>query len=291
MNPEESKKKQLYRRLKSKFRLVIMNDQTFEEKASVRLSPLNIFIILGSTCFALVLLTASLIAFTPLREYIPGYADVTMQKRIIDLAVKADSLTYQMNAQALHLQNFHNVLMGKAGDGELNENTPENAKFDTITKLKKSPEDSALRAMIEAQDKYDLSFAGSQVNKVSRAEHLFFTPLKGTLTSKFDPAEKHYGVDIVSRPDDVIKCTLNGTVVLADYTSETGYVIGVQHNNDLFSVYKHNSALLKKVGDYVQAGQVIAIIGNSGEYTTGPHLHFELWSKGNPVDPLQYMSF
>ncbi|NNF02780.1 MAG: M23 family metallopeptidase [Bacteroidia bacterium] len=268
-----------------------MNDQTFEEKASVRLSPLNIFIILGSTCFALVLITASLIAFTPLREYIPGYADVTMQKRIIDLANKADSLSYQMNAQALHIDNFHKVLMGEAGDIDFLENAPQNATFDTITKLIKSSEDSALRAMIEAQDKYDLSFDSQEAKKIKRAQHLFFTPLKGTLTSKFNPAEKHYGVDIVSKPDDVIKCTLNGTVIFADYTSETGYVIGVQHSGDLFSVYKHNSAILKNVGDFVQAGQVIAIIGNSGEYTTGPHLHFELWSKGNPVDPLQYMTF
>lgn len=115
--------------------------------------------------------------------------------------------------------------------------------------------------------------------------------MKGTLTNRFDPVNKHFGIDIVSNPNEPIKSTLDGTVVLANFTSETGWVIGIQHSNNLFSFYKHNSALLKKVGDFVKAGEVIAVIGNSGELSEGPHLHFELWFNGTSLDPKKYIAF
>jgi murein DD-endopeptidase MepM/ murein hydrolase activator NlpD len=164
-------------------------------------------------------------------------------------------------------------------------------RFDTMRTLHKSAEDSALRAAIEQQDKYDLDFAGSASGNTSISSFFFFTPVKGTVISRFDPVEKHYGIDVVAAKNEAIKSTLDGTVVLSTWTYETGYIIALQHTNNLFSVYKHNSALLRKEGNYVKAGEVIAIIGNSGETSTGPHLHFELWHNGKAINPLDYMVF
>ena len=147
-----------------------------------------------------------------------------------------------------------------------------------------------MRTEIEQQDKYNLS-VGNEPGSGSISNFYFFTPVKGTITTKFNSTEKHFGVDVVAAPDAVIKSTLDGTVVMSDWTSQTGYVIAIQHSNNLFSIYKHNSALLKSAGNVVKAGEVIAIIGNSGEITTGPHLHFELWYNGAPVDPTDYIAF
>ena len=148
-----------------------------------------------------------------------------------------------------------------------------------------------LRLEIESQDQFNLASGISNTISSSISSFYFFTPLKGAITTKFNTTQKHFGIDIVAGPNEVIKNVLEGTVVIANWTSETGYVIGVQHSNNLFTLYKHNSALLKGVGDYVKAGEVIAIIGNTGEYSTGPHLHFELWYNGSPVNPLDYINF
>ncbi len=287
----EKKNKKWFRKLKSRYRLVVMNDETYEEKASFNLRPLNVFVTLGLSIILLVILTTFLIAFTALREYIPGYADLKTQRRVFNLVLRTDSMEKALAARDLYIANIRNVINGTAGVDSINEMMADPAKYDTIHKLRKSQEDSLLRAEIESRDQYSLSVGdnGSLVNSIR--SFLFFPPLKGTVTNRFDPVIRHYGTDIVSKPDEVIKATLDGTVLLANFTSETGWVIGIQHSNNLFSWYKHNSALLKKVGDFVKAGEVIAVIGNSGELSTGPHLHFELWFNGSAVDPQKYVSF
>jgi murein DD-endopeptidase MepM/ murein hydrolase activator NlpD len=182
-------------------------------------------------------------------------------------------------------------------DGNFAKNNPDLqtsgtvSNYDTIHKLRKSPEDSLLRQEIESQDQFSLAVNDNSSLSNSISSFLFFPPVKGTLTNRFDPVNKHFGIDIVSNPNEPIKSTLDGTVVLANFTSETGWVIGIQHSNNLFSFYKHNSALLKKVGDFVKAGEVIAVIGNSGELSEGPHLHFELWFNGTSLDPKKYIAF
>ncbi len=287
----EKKNKKWFRKLKSRYRLVVMNDETYEEKASFNLRPLNVFVTLGLSIILLVILTTFLIAFTALREYIPGYADLKTQRRVFNLVLRTDSMEKELAARDLYIANIRNVINGTAGVDQVNPLSGDPAKYDTIHKLRKSQEDSMLRAEIESRDQYSLSVGdnGSVVNSIR--SFLFFPPLKGTVTNRFDPVIRHYGVDIVSKPDEVIKATLDGTVLLANFTSETGWVIGIQHSNNLFSWYKHNSALLKKVGDFVKAGEVIAVIGNSGELSSGPHLHFELWFNGSAVDPQKYVSF
>ncbi len=290
MAEQPKKRKRIYRKLRNKYRLVIMNDETLEERISLRLSPLNVFVFLGTIIISFVTLTIYIIAFTPLREYIPGYTDTGMRRKLVALTLQSDSLQDQLAAQDFYFQNLRNVVNGKAGTSEISKPDTANARYDTIQRLNKSREDSLLRLEIESQDQYNLAL-GSSKTVSALSSFYFFTPLKGTVTDKFDSKKKHFGVDIVSSPNEVIKSTLDGTVVMADWTSETGYVIGVQHSNNLFSLYKHNSALLKSPGDYVKAGEVIAIIGNSGELTTGPHLHFELWYNGTAVNPEDYISF
>ena len=281
-------KKKLLKNLKNRFRLVIMNDETLEEKASFNLRPLNVFVTVGLSIILLITITTFLIAFTGLREYIPGYADLNTQWRVYNLLLKTDSLEQSLKSRDKFIGNLKNVINGNVEDSSLMMSGEKEKKYDTIHKLYKSPEDSALQEMIETQDQYSLS-EGSLRNTMN--SFLFFPPVKGTITNRFDPVKKHFGIDVTANANEPIKTTLDGTVVIANFTSETGYIIGIQHSNNLFSLYKHASALLKKAGDFVKAGEVIAIIGNSGEFSEGPHLHFELWFNGSPMNPQQYISF
>ncbi len=292
MEKKPKPKKKLIRKLQNKFRLVIMNDENFEEKASLRLSPLNVFVTTGMIILSLITSTIYIIAFTPLREYIPGYADVNMRRNLMVLSLKADSLQNELHARDLYFVNLRSVI-----DGDMNIDTTQNfagtnpARYDTMKTLYKSKEDSMLRSMIESQDKYELAVNTEKTSSGSIASFFFFPPVKGTLINTFDRIGRHYGVDVLAGKDEGIKATLDGTVVLATWTNDTGYIIALQHSNNIFSLYKHNSALLKKVGTVVKAGEVIAIIGNTGEFTSGPHLHFELWHNGSPINPKDYITF
>lgn len=267
-----------------------MNDESLEERASFRLSPMNVFVATGVSVIILITLTTYLIAFTGLREYIPGYADPGIKRKLFSLNVKADSLERVLHSRELYLSNIRNIIEGnleKKPQGEKSETVK--AQFDTIRHLPKSREDSLLRVEMEQQDNYSLRVNEKKNSGIS--SFFFFAPVKGTVTNPFDPRSKHYAVDVVAPANAAIKATLEGMVVFANFTAETGYVIGIQHSNNLFSLYKHNSSLLKKAGDFVKAGDVIAIIGNSGEQTTGPHLHFELWYNSSPIDPQEYVTF
>lgn len=281
------------KRLKNKYKLVILNDDTFEEKASFTLSRMNVFA-LGSTLLIIFIgVVMTLIIFTPLKEYIPGYADVAMRREMTRLILKADSLEELQEARELYMQNIRNVLAGRVVE---NVNDTKGAKpelLDTISLNKKRPdEDALLRKMIESEGKYELSESPhSSQNKKNISGYSFFTPIKGIITEKFNPTIGHFAIDIASKQNESIKVVLDGTIIFASFTSETGYVIGVQHSNNIISFYKHCSSLLKKVGNFVRAGEVIAVVGNTGELSSGPHLHFELWYNGNPVNPKTYIKF
>ncbi len=268
-----------------------MNDETLEEKTSLRLSPLNVFVFAGTIILSLITFTIYIVAFTPLREYIPGYTDIGMRKNLVRLTAQADSLEDVLSAREVYFENLQNIINGTVVQPEVSGSDTSSAKYDTINQLYRSYQDSLLRKEIESPDNFSLLADAARLPANDIRSFYFFTPVKGTITSEFGPKEKHYGVDIVAQPNEAIKATLDGTIVFADWTLETGYMIGIQHSNNLFSVYKHNSALLKKTGDFVKAGDVIAIIGNSGEFTTGPHLHFELWYNGQAVNPVDFISF
>jgi murein DD-endopeptidase MepM/ murein hydrolase activator NlpD len=295
MVEEIKKTEKWYRKLRNKYKLVILNDETYEEKLSFKLSRLNVFVATGTLAVLLVIITAIIIAFTPLREYIPGYTDVHLYEQLYQIETLTDSLDADARQKALYLENLKLILSGK----DTTIITP--LKKDTVGTYSgissyASIEDSAFRDEFETQ----LIYGGEEIRLTDRSRpgsrpdissFSFFTPLRGIVTSKLDIAAKHYGVDIVSVQNEAIKATLDGVVIFSGWTIETGYTISIQHENDLISIYKHNSALLKDQGSNVKAGDAIAIIGSSGEYSTGPHLHFEIWYNGVPVDPTDFIKF
>jgi murein DD-endopeptidase MepM/ murein hydrolase activator NlpD len=289
MTENKDKKGKFLDRWRHPYRLVVMNDDTFEENFSLRLTPLGLLILIGSVTIVMTMLVISLIAFTPLREYIPGYADVGMRRKLNTLSIKADSLEDVLIQRNLFTDNLNNVLRGNIKTDSA-QNRPDKTKEYAKLKINASVNELSLQKNIEAQDKYSLAY-GTESNKSGISNFFFFTPIKGLVSASFKSKELHFGIDIVGPENEAIKTTLDGTVIMATWSSETGYVVAVQHSNNLISIYKHNSVLLKKVGDYVKAGEPIAIIGNSGEQTTGPHLHFELWYNGNPINPQDYMLF
>ena len=283
---EEKKNKKLAEKLRQKYRLVILNDSSFEEKFSLRLSPGGLLIMIGTVTIVMSFLVISLIAFTPLREYIPGYGDLSNQKELVRLSVKADSLEYVMKAKNWYIENISNVLHGNI-KSDTSMPLPKSAKENVH--LQPSHNDSLLRQEIESQDKFSLTLGNKSSGGIGG--YFFFSPVKGMVTHSFNMAEAHYGVDVAAKENEFIKAALDGTVVFAGWTANDGFVIQLQHSNNLVSVYKHNSDLAKRVGDHVKAGEPIAIIGNTGETSSGTHLHFELWYNGTPVNPQDYILF
>lgn len=284
---DSPKKKSWKDRLRAKYRMVVMDDDSFEERASLTLTPLGIIVALSAITIVMTALVVVLIAFTPIREYIPGYADVDMQDEMIAINEKADSLAAEADAHQLYLDNLKNILMGN-DTGVIIQNPTDTSKHYELDKSH-SHEDSLLRQEIESGDQYSLQIGTTKRGGISG--YFFFAPVKGLITSSFNLAEEHFGVDVACDENEPVKATLDGTIISAGWNPEDGYVIQVQHGNNLISVYKHNAALLKKTGQFVKAGEPIAIIGNSGEHSTGPHVHFEIWYNGAPVDPQEYVVF
>jgi murein DD-endopeptidase MepM/ murein hydrolase activator NlpD len=285
--------KSLFKNLRHKYKFVVLDQDTLEEKFTFRLSRYNVFIAAGSIAIVSVILTLLIIGSTPLKNYIPGYASVDQLKLLIVNQQKVDSLEKKIAARDLYLQNLkETVLQGKESIMTDTGHIPDNQATDySNLTLSKSEEDSLLRLEWEQKSKYDLIYYSEKPSIHGISSMMFFTPIKGTLVNGFNIQSKHYGVDIVAQKDAPIKATLDGTVIISTWTYEWGYVIGIQHSLNVISFYKHNSALLKRVGDVVSAGDPIAIIGNSGEQTSGPHLHFEIWYDGRPVNPLEFISF
>ncbi len=293
---EEKKDKiKWYNKLRDKYRLVVLNDETYEERFSFRLSRLNVFITVGVTAIILIVLTIFLIAFTPLREYIPGYTDVTLSRRVNELLQKTDSLERVTAQKNVYLQHIKRIIDGEEIFADSLNQTITQLPIDpeTIT-YSRSHEDSLLREEYLAESSYDLYYnenADRQGPPAGRSNITFFAPLIGIITSEFDVTQQHYGIDIVSKKNEAVKAAYDGTVLFSDWTVETGHIIAIQHQANFISVYKHNSVLLKKQGNFVKAGEAIAIVGESGELSTGAHLHFELWYNGTPVDPKEYIAF
>lgn len=282
-----------FHKLRDKYRLVIMNNETYEERLSFRLSRLNVFLLTVTIAIILITLTIFIIAFTPIREYIPGYLDVNIPGQIYRLEQRTDSLEKALKSKDIYLTNIRNIIEGKEFVDTIPQRLRSDINYDSIT-LTTSPEDSILRAEYDEMTRYNLFFYESEDlydETLPLSEITFFTPVEGIIINKFNLAEKHYGVDIAARKESVVKAVYDGTVILSDWTTETGYTITIQHGGNYISVYKHNTTLLKKTGSFVKAGDPIAISGDSGELSSGPHLHFELWHKGTPVDPQEYISF
>lgn len=278
----------IWDRLKYKYKLSIFNETSFEEIFCMRLSQLNVLVVLSVLAVVLVTLTTWLIAFTGLREFIPGYPDGNMRRLITENAFRVDSLEAEVFKRERFISSLQVVLNG--GETEVLEVKGDSVKnkYDTIT-FNISPQESDFRASMEEQERFNLSFERKQ-NQNNEYYH-FFAPIEGIVTRSFDEKKGHFGTDVVAKSNAKVSTVLDGVVIFTDWTIKTGYVIQVQHANNLVSIYKHNSTLLKKQGDYVRAGEVIAVVGNTGEETTGAHLHFELWRAGNPLNPENFIKF
>lgn len=288
MASAKKQRKRLAKKLLHKYRLVILNEDTFEERFAIKLTRLNVFVIVSISAIILIILTTVLIAFTPIREYIPGYSSTALKKQATSLNYKTDSLQQVIVMNEQYLESIKRVLKGDVSSVEFNKDSIiKAAELDAEQfNLAPSKEDSLLREKVDKEDKYNLfESATSKVNFV------LFPPVKGTISEGYNVEEKHYAVDIVVAEGTPIKAAADGTIVLAEWTTQTGYVIILDHGNGLISAYKHNASLTKEQGDLVKAGEVIAISGNTGELTTGPHLHFELWTDGYPIDPTTFIDF
>lgn len=285
----------LKQRLKDRFRFIILNEDTLQQKLSFKLSRSNVFIIISILSILLVLLTAYIIAFTPLKMYIPGYTNPTLQHQVYEAEIKADSIEKKLYSYELYLQNIKNVLSDNI-PVEVPEPATDSSENKGVTVVadNTSAKDSLLRKEYETY--INLNYFSSEEQKeqnlITEAKiYNFYPPINGIISSKFNPAIGHYGIDLVAETNEAVRSVQDGTVMFSDWTIETGYVIIIQHSGSITSVYKHNSVLLKKTGEKVIAGEAIAIIGNSGDFSSGPHLHFELWIDRIPVNPQDYILF
>jgi len=284
---KDSKNETRVQRWRNKFRFVILNDDTFEELLTLKLSPLNIFVFSVVTIVSTIALTTTVIAFTPLKELIPGYASSKLRREAIELALTTDSLTAAIDRTERYILGVQRILQGEVIDTVLQKlETDTSSNSAEIVLSDPSAQDSAFREWVEEENAFTLNQGGAELGIPQ-----LISPLDGIITSEFDKATNHFAVDIAAASNTPVKTCYEGTVVFADWTSETGNIIIVQHENNLLSAYKHNSALLKEVGEFVRSGEAIAIIGNSGENSTGPHLHFELWFEGAPIDPQNFIKF
>ncbi|MFI8377805.1 M23 family metallopeptidase [Leeuwenhoekiella sp. NPDC079379] len=281
-------RKKFRKRLLHKYRLVILNEDTFEERVSFKLTRLNVFIVVGFSIIILIALTTFLIAYTPLREYIPGYSSVRLKKQATELIFETDSLKRQLDINEQYYASIRKVLTGDVDRVNFNKDSllliepGENGGLS----FKISKEDSILRERVANEDRYNLFEPAS-----TKVNFSLFPPVKGNITEKYNLDRKHYAVDVVVPKNEPIKAVADATVIFSEWTAETGNVLILDHGNNLISVYKHCASRNKDQGDLVKAGEVIAIAGSTGEYTTGPHLHFELWNNGYPVDPTNYIAF
>ncbi len=281
---EEKQKRSFFKKLTDTYRLVIIDEDTFEHKLDFSLSRLNVFVVTGVMALLLIAGTTLLIAYTPLREYIPGYPSTKLKKQVYHLSIALDSLNREMEIRNRYIDRLRMALSGDIKPEKL-ENALDTGNIVTVDSLNLLPsrEDSLLREEVDRQEAF-------RVKKVKTPLPGFVAPVRGPVTRHFDPDKAHYGIDIVLPHNTPVKAVAPGRVVFAGWTPEDGNVIIVLHKGNYLSVYKHNQKLLKKAGDKVEAGEVIARAGNTGERTTGPHLHFELWHKDRPLDPELYLN-
>ncbi len=284
--------KRLRQRLKKPYRLVILKEDSLEEVGAYTLTPLSLYVLVSSLLVGLAIILVMLIVFTPLKRWIPGYGDASMDPQLISLRTKVDDMTKQLELQKRYTENVRQILTGEVQTTQKEENP--GFVQDSIVEVKRVEEDQMLRNNFQLGEglRKQQGVPVAMSNQKIPLERLYFTPpVKGEISAGFMPDKDHQGVDILAPENTPIKAVMDGFVILSDWTLETGNTIGIMHDNQVVTFYKHNSSLLKKRGSFVRAGEAIAIIGNTGTLSSGPHLHFELWYQGKPVDPARYISF
>ena len=266
-----------------------MDNDTHDFRFIIRGTKHSAIFAVAGTAALLCIITFCLTAFSPIKRIIPGYPSYTMQREAVENAAKVDSLETRMRIMTLQLTNIRMILSGEAPiplDSLLSRSGLEEAER-TAESLNQSA-DSILREKIDSIEKYNLNPSGAEPQLDGM---LFFPPVKGVVTEPYNPSGGHPFVDIAVQNNSAVCAVLDGTVIAAYWSDDTGYNIHIQHSNDLVSIYKHNTKLFKKTGDRISAGTTISLAGNAGDISTGPHLHFELWHKGEPIDPSMYIDF
>ncbi len=288
-------------RIKSKvqdgYQLVVRDTHNYNEVATYNLTPLNVYIALSTVFLVAAVITFALIAVTPLRRYVPGYGDVVQRREMAEIEANMAELSQVVEAQNLYIDNLKRTMLGQVVTTDSIEDREEIVVAGDVVPLPPSEEEIQLRREMEQQrsgarrDTEQVVTPVSGSSAVPLAQVYLVAPVHGEISAAFSLPTDHTGVDILAPQHTAIKATRAGIVFMSEFSNANGNVIGIQHDNNLISFYKHNSTLLKQVGDRVQAGEAIAIIGNTGTQSTGPHLHFELWHEGRAVDPGEYVSF
>ncbi|GHV08217.1 peptidase M23 [Bacteroidia bacterium] len=280
------KKKAFWSKLRFKYKLLFLNENSLEEVFSFRLSWL--FGLLTVVFFAGILITATaaIIIKTPIRNYLPGYLNAEIRQEMVDNVLKIDSLEHKMVVLSKYLSNVGAIMTGEMQLDEVPKMDSVLDKSNVI--LEKSEKEADFVHNFEEEEKYNLNVLATSVISDNA---VFYKPVKGMVSSAFNAREKHYGIDIAATPKESVLATMKGTIVYTGFDPNFGHVIQIQHSNGFISIYKHNALLLKKQGDEIKSGEAIALIGNTGSFSTGFHLHFELWYKGKPVDPCEYINF
>ena len=282
-------RKNFLKNLHNKYRLIIYNDTSFQTVWTIRLSPLRVFTFLSLFSAFMIFLVIFLVASTPLKEYIPGYPKAEYREMLLKNRLLVDSLEKELVVRDRFFSDIKSVISGEVPQDIATENQQVDEKKTRID-YKPYNSDSVFQDKI-LEERLNVSTPSGRDQAGTPETLHFFLPVKGLVTNRFDARKGHYGVDLVGQPNSRISAVLGGTVLFAGWTMETGNVIYLLHENNLTSAYKHNAELLKKSGEAVKPGEAIAIIGNSGEQSTGPHLHFELWYNGKPIDPEKYIVF
>jgi len=280
--------KSFLKRIFNDYKVVISSEDTFEEKFSFKANKINALIIMLVYSIILISFTISIVFFTQLREMVPGYSSTDLLNRAIYLTKKIDSLEQQIALNNKFYKSIEDVLSGNIDEfvprDELSvDSSLTNSDFVTVSP---NSQDSILRKYVENEDKFNLTN-----NELIIENKMFFSPIKGEITQSFNFNENHFAVDIAADIGTPVKSVLDGKIIFSEWSLETGYVVVIDHGENIISVYKHNSKILKEQNDFVQAGEVIAYSGNQGNLSTGPHLHFELWKNGTPIDPEPLLNF
>ena len=276
------------KKLFNDYKVVVSSEDTFEEKLAFKASKINAFLLMLVYSAILISFTISIVFFTELRELVPGYSSSDLLNRAVYLTQKTDSLERQIELNNKFYKSIEDVLSGKIDELIPRENISVDSTISESLALTILPssEDSILRKYVENEDKFNLT-----KNELVIQNKMFYSPIKGDITQSFNFEENHFAVDISADVGTPVKSILDGKILFSEWSVDTGHVIIIDHGDNIISVYKHNSKLLKEQNDYVQAGEVIAYSGNQGNLSSGPHLHFELWNNGTPIDPEPLLNF
>ena len=279
------KSKKLKNQVSKNYRLAVMEEDSYLEKFALSLSKRNIFLITFSVTFIIILTTTLLIFYTPIREYIPGYDTSKLRIQAVENLEKLDSLMISLKKNEQFVEAFSRTLNGEEFNNQYEDSQLKAIDISELD-LDLNIEDSILRKIVEVEDRFNIIETDEKLvtpNLVS--------PANGLISDGFDYGKQHYGVDIVLKERTPIKAVYDGIVLFSEWTLNYGYTVVIFHKNELISTYKHNESVKVKTGDFVQTGEIIALSGNTGELTSGPHLHLELWDLQGPLNPEDLIKF